>query len=261
MLFVIFIYMKKNYYDVLGVNKNATQDEIKKAYKTLSKKYHPDMKTGDENKFKEVNEAYSTLGDEQKRKEYDNPMGGDFGNFYHNPWGRYTMASDIHATVSVSIEDAYYGCKVPIRVGMKHLNVDVPQGTQNGQKLRISGYGNAGYDLRGNKTVGDLIVIVKVNSNDKFWLNNDGTLETMCTIDWIDAILGGEMTMDVFDKEVKFRIPKYTQNGGYTVVSRCGYKKFKSDECGILKINFIVKMPKKLSDENIKMLEKIKESL
>ena len=75
--------MKKNYYDVLGVNKNASQDDIKKAYRNLSKKYHPDKNGGDDSKFKEINEAYDTLGDETKRREYDNPnpFGGGFGGF------------------------------------------------------------------------------------------------------------------------------------------------------------------------------------
>jgi len=63
---------KRDYYEVLGIDKNATQDEIKKAYRTLAKKYHPDNKeTGDAEKFKEASEAYSVLSDENKRKTYD----------------------------------------------------------------------------------------------------------------------------------------------------------------------------------------------
>ena len=62
--------MKKDYYDVLGVNKNASKDEIKKSFYKLAAKYHPD-KGGDEAKFKEVNEAYQILSDDKKRREYD----------------------------------------------------------------------------------------------------------------------------------------------------------------------------------------------
>ena len=62
--------MAKNYYDILGVDKNASKDEVKKAFYKLASKYHPDKKGGDEAKFKEVNEAYQVLSDEKKRKEY-----------------------------------------------------------------------------------------------------------------------------------------------------------------------------------------------
>jgi molecular chaperone DnaJ len=82
--------MAKNYYDVLGITKAASKDEIKKAFYKLAAKYHPDKKDGDEAKFKEVNEAYQILSDEKKRKEYDTygqtfngagPQGGGFGGF------------------------------------------------------------------------------------------------------------------------------------------------------------------------------------
>ncbi len=63
--------MSKNYYDTLGITKSASSDEIKKAFRTLAHKYHPDKKGGDEAKFKEVNEAYSVLSDDKKRAEYD----------------------------------------------------------------------------------------------------------------------------------------------------------------------------------------------
>ena len=65
---------KRDYYEVLGVSKTASDDEIKKAFRTLAKKYHPDMHTGDkecEEKFKEAQEAYAVLSDAEKRKQYD----------------------------------------------------------------------------------------------------------------------------------------------------------------------------------------------
>ncbi len=80
----------KDYYNLLGIDKSASKDEIKKAFYKLAAKYHPDKKGGDEAKFKEINEAYQTLSDEKKRKEYDTygqtfngqgPMGGGQGGF------------------------------------------------------------------------------------------------------------------------------------------------------------------------------------
>ena len=82
--------MAKDYYTLLGVEKGASKDDIKKAFYKLAAKYHPDKKGGDEAKFKEINEAYQTLSDEKKRKEYDTygqtfngagPQGGGFGGF------------------------------------------------------------------------------------------------------------------------------------------------------------------------------------
>src|SRR5271168_1195178 len=85
----------KNYYDILGVQKNASEEDIKTAFRKLAQKYHPDKKGGDEAKFKELSEAYAVLADKKKRAEYDaygktfaggaNPGAGfggfDFSNF------------------------------------------------------------------------------------------------------------------------------------------------------------------------------------
>src|SRR3989344_1412172 len=63
--------MSKDYYEILGVGRGVSQDEVKKAYRKLAHEHHPDKKGGDEKKFKEINEAYQVLGDEQKRSQYD----------------------------------------------------------------------------------------------------------------------------------------------------------------------------------------------
>ena len=171
------------------------------------------------------------------------------------------MASDINVTFTVTLEEAHNGCEKAVNVNGRVLSVNIPKGTTNGKLLKIAGMGSRGYNIYGQDSVGDLIVKVKVQSNDKMWLNDNGLLEVVHAVDWIDAILGSEMTMNVLGKEVRFRVPKYTQNGGFTIVGGTGFHKFKSDECGNLKVNFIVRMPKKLTDEQIKLLKKVKESL
>jgi molecular chaperone DnaJ len=137
-----------DYYKVLGVDKKASQDDIKKAYRKLARKYHPDTNKdpGAEERFKEISEAYDVLGDEDKRKRYDrggnvftgagNPFGGaggatatDFGSFsdilsgLFNTGGRGTRTKpatergrDLETTVSLSFEQAIEGAQVPVSV-------------------------------------------------------------------------------------------------------------------------------------------------
>lgn len=88
--------MSKDFYKILGVSENASSEEIKKAYRNLAHKYHPDKAGGDEAKFKEINEAYQTLSDSKKKEQYDmmrkyggayNQGFGNAGGFYGNPFG------------------------------------------------------------------------------------------------------------------------------------------------------------------------------
>ncbi|MCL2555528.1 MAG: DnaJ domain-containing protein [Firmicutes bacterium] len=142
--------MAKSYYEVLGVEKSASQDEIKSAYRKLARKYHPDLHPNDKSaaeKFKEVSEAYDTLGDEAKRKDYDNPMSGfgrgggsagaggfggfDFGgqggfggfdinNIFSMFGGGRGHAEDeiapIYAEVTLSFEEAAYGATKEVEI-------------------------------------------------------------------------------------------------------------------------------------------------
>lgn len=138
---------KRDYYEVLGLSKGASQDEIKKAYRSLAKKYHPDMNPGDkeaEANFKEVNEAYAVLSDDEKRQKYDQfghaafdpSAGGGFGGFggfdggfdFSDLFssffggGRSSHASrnspqrgeDVTARVTISFEEAVFGCRKEI---------------------------------------------------------------------------------------------------------------------------------------------------
>lgn len=245
-----------NYYDILEVPNTASQEDIKKSFRTLSKKYHPDKNGGDDKKFKEINEAYSVLGDENKRREYDNqsrnPWGFNFGNF------RRPMPSDINTSITISIEDAYYGCKRSVMCGSRRYDVDIPKGITSGRSIKVPGLGNYGYDINGKLAIGDLIIKITVTNTDYMYLNSDGSLEVTAAVDWIDAILGSKIKVKVFDKEVDVKVPAYTQNGGWTVVSNSGFPKFQSEGYGFLKINFIIKMPKKLTDSQVERLSDIR---
>lgn len=140
---------QKDYYKTLGVDKSASADEIKSAYRKLAKQYHPDLHPGDTaaaEKFKEINEAYSVVGDPDKRGKYDrgelnadgsagyNPFGGGFsasgfddifdmfsgafgfggGSSSHRSSARTTVGSDITYTVELTFMESVLGCKKPI---------------------------------------------------------------------------------------------------------------------------------------------------
>jgi len=132
---------RKDYYKILGINKTATQEEIKKAYRKLARKYHPDLNPGNkeaEEKFKEINEAYAVLSDPQKRKEYDSggsfdfkgfdfggfdfTKGFDLGDIFGDIFGdtftatrtTYARGEDIIIPVTLSFEEAYNGTIKPI---------------------------------------------------------------------------------------------------------------------------------------------------
>ncbi len=127
----------KDYYKILNVNKDATQDDIKKAFRKLARKYHPDLNPGDksaEEKFKEINDAYAILSDPQKRSEYDS--GGttfegfknynfketfDFGDIFGDLFSSeiktgetYSKGEDIYAGIELSLEEAFAGITKPI---------------------------------------------------------------------------------------------------------------------------------------------------
>ncbi len=140
---------KRDYYEVLGLKKGASADEIKRAYRQLAKQYHPDInkEPGAEEKFKEINEAYDTLSDEQKKARYDqfgfdDPMGGaggsgfsGFGSGGFSGFGGFEdifssffgggsrgnsngprQGQDVEKSMTISFEDAVYGCKKKIRL-------------------------------------------------------------------------------------------------------------------------------------------------
>ena len=145
---------KRDYYEILSLDKNATQDEIKKAYRKLSKKYHPDMKDGSEEKFKEVSEAYEVLSDENKRAQYDrfghegmNSQGGfGGGGFQGGGFGGFEdifssffgggarrdpnaprKGDDLQYTMSVSFEEAVFGTTKTVTI-KKEVTCDVCDG-------------------------------------------------------------------------------------------------------------------------------------
>ncbi|MFA6082297.1 MAG: DnaJ domain-containing protein [Patescibacteria group bacterium] len=182
--------MAKNYYEILGVSKSASADEIKRAYRKLAHEHHPDKGGGAaaEAKFKEINEAYQVLSNPQKRQSYDtfgtadgaqfggaNPggfggfgnmggfdfgsggvhFGGGLGDLFEGIFGQ-TMAQ-VQVEVEISITQAVLGDTLHLQVENKKVDLAIPAGTQDGHSFRLRGQGRA---FRGG--VGDLIVSVRI---------------------------------------------------------------------------------------------------
>lgn len=275
---------KQDYYELLGVAKNADATAIKKAYRKLAKKYHPDTNTGDptaEQKFKEVTEAYSILSDPEKRKLYDQfghaafdgsmPEGGAygygnaggaqnggyqefhfngqdmgdifgdiFGNMFHGQsgsqsgsfggqgfhsqsgfggfGGRSTQAkgSDLHSEVSVSFEEAAFGCDRVMRLSdpsgngvIQTLKVHVPAGIEDGKSIRLKGKGNPGFN---GGPAGDLFLKVNVASKPGFE-RKGMDIYTTANIPFTTAVFGGEAKVTTLYGDVICKIPEGTQSG------------------------------------------------
>jgi len=171
----------------LGVEKNASTEEIKKAYRKLALKYHPDRGGSEEDarKFKEINEAYQVLSDPQKRAQYDQFGRTDFGNaggfggfegfqgfggqdyefnfggfgglgdIFENFFGQ--AFSQVQAEIRITPAQAVLGDKLEVSVGGEKINLDIPAGTQDGQAFRFQDRGRAHKSGRG-----DLIISVRI---------------------------------------------------------------------------------------------------
>jgi len=185
--------MSKDYYQILGVTKNSSIDDIKKAYRKLALKYHPDRGGGAEaeQKFKEINEAYQILSDPQKRTRYDqfgdaafknggqNYSGGGFGGFDFSGFsggGGFSSAgfggfgdifedffgqafSQVQAELRITPAQAVLGDDIKIAIGGEELNIKIPAGVQPGTSFRYPGKGKA---YKGGRR-GDLILTINID--------------------------------------------------------------------------------------------------
>ena len=217
-----------DYYQTLGVPNGASPDEIKKAYRSLAMKHHPD-RGGNADEFKKIQEAYDTLGDEQKKAEYDNPYpsnGGGFGNvppgfehvFSHFGFNEFFRPPrprnrDLNFHTKISLEDAFNGKELVVNFFKangkeKILNVKVPAGIQSGMTLRLQGVGD---DSLPSAQAGDVFVVIEILTHSEFRRQGDDLIKTI-EISCIDAMLGKDINITTLDgKTLNGSIPAGTQ--------------------------------------------------
>jgi len=236
----------KNYYDMLGVAEDASNDQIKRAFKNIAKKEHPD-RGGNEVKFKEANEAYDTLKDTKKRHEYDTvrkygqSMGGQGGNFhftsddffgdnvfenFFSGFGgpgvrtrsfrsRQRTNKSINVRMAISIKEAMNNNEKTISYKLpsgkeEFATVKIPAGVQHGVTFKYKGMGDNSIKQMPR---GDLLVQMSVLDSDDY--TRDGNdLYIDKTIDCFQAIRGCEMQLKTLTNSIiKVQVPAGTQPG------------------------------------------------
>ncbi|RMB59129.1 J domain-containing protein [Dokdonia sinensis] len=295
-----------DYYKTLGIPKTASDKEIKKAYRKLARKYHPDVNPNDkeaERKFKEINEANEVLSNPENRKKYDeygkdwkhaeefekakrsgayrqgggDPFGRgrtytqtdfggeDFSDFFSSMFGGASgggfhsrqaqfRGQDYNAELKLNLTDVYTSQKQTLTINGKNIRLTIPAGVEDGQTIKISGYGGEGTN-GGPK--GDLYITFKILNNTAF-KRDRANLYKDVDLDMITAVLGGEITVDTFNSKVKLKVKPETQSGTQVKLKGKGFPKYKQENNhGDLYITYKVKTPTNLSAQQKALFKQI----
>ncbi len=281
-----------DYYDLLGVSRNASETDIKKAYKKQSMQHHPDRTGGDDTKFKEINEAYQVLSNPEKKQMYDqfgtadpqqagfNPnMGGQQFHFYmgngqgfedvfasffggNSPFQRQRQVKnrDITIACDIDLQDVYKGKGViatfRTNTGKEQtVNIDIPVGAKPGDNIRFEGLGD---DSITQLPRGNLIVKVRYRRHPEFDVHGLN-LETTKTLNIFDLMTGTVVNLSTPEgRELNINVPAGTQPGTTMSLSGAGLPDYRTGAKGniFLRINGMV--PKNLTEEHKRILQKIK---
>lgn len=285
----------RNYYEILGVNPNAPSNEIKRAYRTLAIKYHPDRNPGNkaaEEKFKDINEAYEILSDQTRRAQYDqsrtrrgagkkNNNANPFSNFNRNnrTGARSATAErsrvrvdsrdyrpgttkrervvtpprplrrDIEARLTLTLDEAYRGGKRKIRLeDGRSLEVDMPSGMTNGQRIRLKGQGIEG---------GNLYLKITVARHPFFEIQG-ANIYCQIPVTPTEAVLGNSIEVPTIDGLVKVTIPKGVRSGQRLRLANKGYLDKEGDRGDqLLEIQIVA--PKEISETEQELYEKLRQ--
>lgn len=296
-----------DYYKVLGLSKGATAAEIKKAYRKLARKYHPDINPDDkeaQQKFQRINEANAVLSDPEKRKKYDKygkdwehadayeeaqrkqqasggfggsqqrtytSRGGNFddsqfSDFFESMFGgggfsggrprshAQFKGQDFNATLRLNLTDILTSQKQTINLGEKKIRLTIPVGVEDGQSIKIKGYGGEG---AGGGPKGDLYITFEIINNTQFKRVGKNLYQTH-EIDLYTALLGGKETVDTLTGKVKLTIKPETQTGTKVKLKEKGMPVYKNEGAfGDLFITYKVTLPKNLSEEEKELFTKL----
>ncbi len=297
----------KDYYKILGVDRGASEKDIKSAYRKLARKHHPDVNPNDkaaEERFKEVSEAYEVLSDSDKRARYDQygqyweqvkvggqsgggappgwegfgfdfgdfdggrvDIGGEsgFSDFFEMLFGRGrsgrsgqrmrhapTKGRNIEADLDISLEDAFNGGKKVFKLDGRTIELSIPRGVRDGQKMRLAGQGEG---IPGGR--GDLMIRMKLRPHQTFERKEDD-LYTDLPVDYALAALGGEVQVPTLSGRVTMKIPPGTTAGKSFRLPGQGMPKMNKSERGNLYAKVRIQIPETISDRERELLEDIR---
>lgn len=279
--------MERDPYQVLGVSRSAGEDDIKKAFRRLAKRWHPDANPDNpdaEARFKEINSAYEILADPEKRRLYDRygPRFAEFaGNGAQGPArnvhfdeaafseifegvfggrgrGRPSRGQDLEQPLRISLQEAWSGARRQLRRGERSVNFTIPRGARSGTKVRLAGEGQA--DPFGGPP-GDLYLVVEVLPDARFTRDGDH-LEVDLPLDMFTALLGGEVEVATFSGNVRLKIPPGTQSGRRFRLGGRGMPLLrKPGEFGDLLARVLITVPAQLNDEQRRLARQLRDSL
>ncbi|NGY38035.1 J domain-containing protein [Flavobacterium sp. XN-5] len=278
-----------DYYKVLGVEKKASEADIKKAYRKMARKYHPDLNPNDkeaERKFKELNEANEVLSNAENRKKYDQhgenwqqaeqyeqsrrqqqqyqggrqqagfSGGGDYSDFFESMFGGQSARGGGRSTQFKGQD-----FNAELHLDLKEVYTTHKQTlTINGKNIRLTipaGVENGqiikitglGAEGTGGGPKGDLYITFTIENHTAF-KRDKANLYTAVDLDVYSAILGGEITVDTFDGKVKLKVPAGTQNGTKVKLKGKGFPVYKKEnQFGDLYITYEIKIPTSLSEK------------
>ncbi|HYK47862.1 MAG TPA: J domain-containing protein [Parafilimonas sp.] len=289
-----------DYYKTLGLDKNANEEEIKKAYRKLARKYHPDLNPNDKEanrKFQQINEANEVLSDPEKRKKYDQ-YGKDWKHAEEfekarqsqarsHDWEDYTYSGGQHEGDFSDFFESLFGKRRSARSDVKFRGSDYQSElhlalsdvfhthkqvlTVNGKNIRITI--PAGVEdgqvikLKGHGGPGvnggpngDLFITFVIAPDAKF-KRLGNDLYTTVELDLYTAVLGGEVTMDTLSGKIKLKVNPGTQNGSTIRLKGKGFPVYKKEgEFGDLFVTWQVKLPTRLNEKQKELFRQLAES-
>jgi curved DNA-binding protein len=275
-----------DYYSTLGLKRGASDADIKKAYRSMAMKHHPD-RGGDEKQFKEIEEAYRFLSDPQKKQMVDSgldpnqqhhgqnrqgsPFEFHFGGGMEDIFNQFGFGfggrprprnRTFNVNVTLTLEEVLTGKEISAEIGIpngqrKMINISVPAGIANGQNIRYQGMGDNSIK---EAPAGDLIVNISIVRHSKFERDGDNLIYNHRVSVW-EAMLGGKLRIETLDKKsIDITIPAGTQPDTVLSCKGEGLPNIRNRQRGNLLIKVGIDIPKNLTDNQKSKLRDIQKN-